>query len=181
MTDPRAQLQALVFDDRLDLETRVNDDDHQAIKLWLRLLACTNKIEAEIRARLRAEFGTTLARFDLMAQLERNPDGLKMNELSQRLMVTGGNVTGLTDQLEKEGLVIREADPSDRRAYTVKLTAAGRRLFAKMAALHEQWVIELFSGLNSGEKEDVYQLLGKLKEHKSKVVHGLTAKRRKRQ
>jgi len=95
----------------VDLETRVTDEDHQALKLWLRLLACTNLVETDVRGRLRTEFGITLPRFDLMAQLERNPDGLKMNELSQRLMVSGGNVTGLTDQLEKEGLVVRMDDP----------------------------------------------------------------------
>src|SRR4029077_870375 len=91
---------------------------HQALKLWLRVLACTNKIEGEIRGRLRSNVGTTLPRFDLMAQLERNPAGLKMNELSARLMVTGGNVTGITDQLEKEGLVVRVSGPQrPRRLY----------------------------------------------------------------
>ena len=149
--------------DRSDIETRVSDEHHQALKLWLRLLACTNLIEAEVRGRLRSEFDTTLPRFDLMAQLERHAGGLKMNELSQRLMVTGGNVTGITDQLESEGLVVRESDPADRRAYTVKLTAAGRRSFARMAAAHEQWVIELFAGLPAGEKEQVYRSLAKLK------------------
>jgi DNA-binding MarR family transcriptional regulator len=148
---------------RVDLETRVNDDHHQALKLWLRLLSCTNRVEAEVRTRLRAEFDTTLPRFDLMAQLERHAGGLKMNELSRRLMVTGGNVTGITDQLESEGLVVRESDPADRRAYTVKLTAAGRRAFARMAAAHEQWVVELFAGLAAAEKEQVYRLLAKLK------------------
>jgi len=92
----------------LDLETHVTDDHHQAVKLWLRLLSCTNKIETAIRRRLRERFDTSLARFDLMAQLERCPEGLKMNELSQRMMVTGSNVTGLTDQLESKGLVVRE-------------------------------------------------------------------------
>jgi DNA-binding MarR family transcriptional regulator len=149
--------------DRSDLETRMGDEHHQSLKLWLRLLACTNLLEAEVRGRLRAEFDTTLPRFDLMAQLERHADGLKMNELSQRLMVTGGNVTGITDQLESEGLVMRESDPADRRTYTVKLTAAGRRAFARMAAAHEQWVIGLFAGLAASEKEQVYRLLAKLK------------------
>jgi DNA-binding MarR family transcriptional regulator len=173
MSRAKAALRALAFNRPIDVETRLSDDDHQAIKLWLRLLACTNKIEAEIRARFRTGFRTTLARFDLMAQLERNPDGLKMTELSQRMMVTGGNVTALTDQLEDEGLVVRESDPSDRRAYTVKLTAAGRRLFLKMAAVHEQWVIELFSGLKSGDKDSLHHLLGKLKAHTNKVVESL--------
>jgi DNA-binding MarR family transcriptional regulator len=146
-----------------DLETRVSDDHHQALKLWLRLLACTNKVENEIRTRLRAKFDTTLPRFDLMAQLERTPAGLKMNELSQRLMVTGGNVTGITDQLEKEGLVVRTSDPSDRRAFTVKLTPNGRTVFTKMASVHEQWVIDLFDGLSTAEKDQIHRLLAKLK------------------
>ena len=157
----------------VDLETRLTDDHHQALKLWLRLLSCTNLVEAEIRTRLRAEFGMTLPRFDLMAQLERNAGGLKMNELSRRLMVSGGNVTGLTDQLEKEGLVARAADPGDRRAYTVKLTPAGRALFARMAAVHEEWVIELFSGLTSSDKAQVHRQLAKLKLH----IAGVTAAR----
>ena len=151
----------------VDLETRLTDEHHQALKLWLRLLACTNLVEAAIRSRLRAQFGITLARFDLMAQLERAPAGLKMNELSRRLMVSGGNVTGLTDQLEKEGLVMRSDAPADRRAYTVRLTSAGRALFARMAAAHERWVIELFSGLSSADKAHAQRLLAKLKLHVS--------------
>ena len=156
----------------VDLETRLTDEHHQALKLWLRLLSCTNLVEAEIRSRLRAEFGITLARFDLMAQLERNPAGLKMNELSRRLMVSGANITGLTDQLEKEGLVTRADAPADRRAYTVRLTAAGRALFARMAAVHEQWVIDLFSGLTSSDKAQTHRLLAKLKLHVAGVTNG---------
>ena len=154
----------------VDLETRVTDEDHQALKLWLRLLACTNRVEAEVRGRLRAEFDISLPRFDLMAQLERTPEGLNMSALSKRLMVSGGNVTGLTDQLEKEGLVVRTDDPEDRRAYTVKLTPAGRALFHRMAAVHEQWAIELFAGLNGAEKSQVYRLLAKLKLHLAGVT-----------
>jgi DNA-binding MarR family transcriptional regulator len=157
---------------RVDLETRLTDEHHQALKLWLRLLSCTNMVEAQVRNRLRAQFGTTLPRFDLLAQLERHPSGLKMSELSRRLMVSGGNVTGLTDQLEKEGLVARTDDPEDRRTYTVKLTAAGRTRFARMAAVHEQWVIELFAGLNAAEKTQVHRLLAKLKLHLSGVASG---------
>jgi DNA-binding MarR family transcriptional regulator len=82
-------------------------------------------------------------------------------------MVSGGNVTGLTDQLESEGLVARSDDPEDRRAYTVKLTAAGRTRFARMAAVHEQWAIELFAGLNASEKTQIHRLLAKLKLHLS--------------
>jgi DNA-binding MarR family transcriptional regulator len=148
-----------------DLESRVIDDHHQAIKLWLRMLACTTRIESVVRNRLRSEFTTTLPRFDLLAQLEREPDGLTMGELSQRLMVTGGNVTGVTDQLEAEGLVKRTPHPHDRRAFSVQLTPAGKRQFRRMAAVHEQWVIELFAGWTAQEKSQVYALLAGLKKH----------------
>jgi DNA-binding MarR family transcriptional regulator len=147
----------------LDLETRATQGDHQALRLWLRLLSCTVGIENKIRLRLRREFNTTLPRFDLMAQLERSHDGLRMNELSRRMMVSGGNVTGITDQLELEGFVTREACPRDRRAFTVRLTFYGLKRFREMAARHEQWVIELLAGLSCDEKETMINALGKVK------------------
>ena len=103
--------------------------DHDALRLWLRLLTCTLLIERSVKTRLRESFAMTLPRFDLMAQLERAPGGLKMSELSRRLMVTGGNVTGLTDQLVGEGLVERRRVPGDRRALAVVADArrGGRR------------------------------------------------------
>jgi DNA-binding MarR family transcriptional regulator len=91
----------------VDAETRVHDDHHVSLRLWLRMLACTNQVENRIRQKLQSDFQTTLPRFDLLAQLERAPEGLKMRELSQRLMVTGGNVTGIADGLEKDGLIVR--------------------------------------------------------------------------
>jgi len=147
------------------METRATEADHQALRLWLRLLSCHLRIENQIRARLRENFRTTLARFDLMAQLERHPDGLRMSDLSKSLMVTGGNVTGITDQLEREKLVLRVVDRRDRRAIKAKLTTAGSARFREMAARHEQWVVELLAGLNEQEKRSMYTLLHKLKLH----------------
>ena len=148
-----------------DAETRIHDDHHLSVRLWLRMLACTNRIENFVRQNLQANFQTTLPRFDLMAQLERAPRGLKMSELSQRMMVTGGNVTGITDGLQKEGLVVREVDTTDRRVFHVKLSAEGQRLFRRMAAEHEKWVIELFEGMSVKHKNQLADLLGELKRH----------------
>ena len=164
--------QALTPDAHLDVETRASDDHHQALRLWLRLLACTGMIESEIRSRLRSEFGTTLPRFDLMAQLERHPAGLRMTDLSRRMMVTSGNITGITDQLADEGLVKREPDPNDRRAFVVKLTPAGRRLFDRMAAAHEGWILELFGGLGPADMQRTYGLLATLKSHIASLQAG---------
>jgi DNA-binding MarR family transcriptional regulator len=153
-------------------EARAQASDHGAVKLWLRLLACSTQIEHEIRARLRQQFATTLPRFDYLAQLERHPEGLRMNALSRYLMVTGGNVTGLTDQLVAEGHVERRADPLDRRSSIVKLTADGRTHFMRMAEAHERWLIELFEGFDAAHKELLYELLGRLRVH---LAHKETA------
>jgi len=146
-----------------DAETRAQIDDHQALRLWLRLLATSNRIESLLRTRLRERHGVSLPRFDLMAQLDRHPEGLRMRELSQRLMVTGGNVTGLTDRLVAEGLVERRDDPHDGRSYTVRLTDSGATQFRQMAREHEAWVIELFHGLSAAEQTAVFDALGGLK------------------
>ena len=130
-----------------DAETRIASDDHAAIRLWLRMLATNRLIETRMRRLLQERFETTLPRFDLMAQLEREPQGLSMSELSRRMMVTGGNVTSIVDQLEKEQLVQRQMQASDRRSFTVSLTEAGRTAFAAMAQAHEGWVVDLLSPL----------------------------------
>lgn len=153
------------------LESRVAPDDHQALRLWLRLLSCSTEIENEIRKRLRAEFGMTLSRFDYLAQLYREPDGMRMSELSRRLMVTGGSVTGLTDELVKEGHVRRVDDPQDRRSQRVTLTPEGTRAFEAAAGVHEQWVIEFFGGLPAAERKQLHELLGRLRHGLSERLH----------
>ncbi|HYG54160.1 MAG TPA: MarR family transcriptional regulator [Burkholderiales bacterium] len=149
----------------MDREFISRQDDHRSLRVWLRLLTCTQLIERTVRSRLREQFATTLPRFDLMAQLERHPEGLKMNELSRLLMVTGGNVTAIVDQLEKEGLVERLDEPADRRAFRIRLTRAGQKTFAEMARAHEEWVVELLGGLTRREHEELLRLLAKVKQH----------------
>lgn len=152
----------------LDLEARAHSEHPEALRLWLRLLTCTQLIEKEVRAGLREHFDTTLPRFDLMAQLERHPEGLKMKELSHRLMVTGGNVTGITDQLVAEGLVERLGVEGDRRAWRVRLTPRGHALFTDMARQHEEWIVSAFDGLAPREVEQLHRLLGKVKQHQQR-------------
>lgn len=150
-------------DAQLGREAGVSRNDHRAVRLWLRLLSCSNQIEQVIRSRLRAQFGTTLARFDYMAQLARFPDGLRMKSLSQHLMVTGGNVTGLTDQLVAEGLVQRIDDPDDRRALIVQMTPAGKAWFDQIAVEHERWLEDLLGRLEPQALEGLYASLGNLR------------------
>lgn len=149
-----------------DVETLVRDEPkgskHQ-LRLWLRLLSCTNLITAEIRQRLRSEFEFTLPRFDLMAQLDRRSNGLRLSELSKRMMVTNGNLTGLVDRLIEEGYVRRVDDPTDGRASVVRLTRAGTDIFKKLAAAHEAWLATLFDELNPEAAERLMQDLAALK------------------
>lgn len=146
-----------------DLETRAVPEDHQSLRLWLRMLTCTNLVENEIRSRLRTEFSTTLPRFDLMAQLLRTPNGMKMSELSRHMMVTNGNITGITDQLEKEGMVERVKVATDRRSSLIRLTAKGKRQFKKMADQHEAWIQSFFGDLSEKSRKHLFEALGELK------------------
>ena len=144
-----------------------DDDGRDAVRTWLRLLACTTLIEREVRGRLRARFETTLPRFDVLAQLDaaerQSVRGLTMSELSQRLMVTNGNLTGLVERLAQERLVSRAASPSDGRVQIVRLTATGKRALDAMTPEHHAWIDELFAGLSPDERAQLYALLGRLR------------------
>lgn len=150
----------------LDAETKVAERpaDHEAeLRLWLRLLTCTTLIEGEIRRRLRDAYDITLPRFDLMAQLDKAPGGMTLGELSQRMMVSNGNVTGLAERLVQQGLLDRRPSPTDRRAQIVSLTAEGRRSFRAMARTHEDWIAEIFGALTAEDVEQLMRLLAKTK------------------
>lgn len=138
--------------------------DRDALRLWLRLFTCTTHIERTIGSALKREFGSSLPRFDLLAQLDRAPDGLRMGELSARILTTGGNVTWLVGALEAEGYVARRVARDDKRAAVVRLTAAGRRHFATMARAHEAWINTIFSVLTPAERRRMHTRLGRLKE-----------------
>ena len=159
----------------LDAETKVAERpaDHEAeLRVWLRLLTCTTLIEGEVRRRLRDEFDVTLPRFDLMAQLDRAPNGMTLGELSQRMMVSNGNVTGLAERLVEQGLLDRRPSPNDRRAQIVSLTAEGRRAFRAMARTHEDWIAQLFAGLDATEIDQLMALLAKTKTSARKAMSG---------
>ncbi|RVT83316.1 MarR family transcriptional regulator [Rhodobacteraceae bacterium CCMM004] len=121
------------------------------LRLWLRLLKTTRRVEADLRERFRAEFATTLPRFDVMAALARQEEGLKMSQISATLRVSGGNVTGIVDRLAEEGLVERCAVPGDRRAARVRLTDLGRGEFARQAEAHEAWIDALLGDVEANE------------------------------
>jgi DNA-binding MarR family transcriptional regulator len=150
----------------LDAETKVFEAPHDhknELRLWLRLLTCSTMVETEIRRRLRERFDVTLPRFDLMAQLERAPNGMTLGEVSKRMMVSNGNVTGLVDRLVESGHIVRSSPRVDRRVQIIKLTAAGREAFSHMADAHEKWIAEMFAELGEGDVTLLLTRLGKLK------------------
>ena len=150
----------------LDAETKVAERpaDHESeLRLWLRLLTCTTLIEGEVRRRLRQEFDVTLPRFDLMAQLDKVPDGMTLSDVSKRMMVSNGNVTGLVERLVESGHLDRRTSESDRRVQMIRLTKAGRAEFRKMAAEHELWIADIFSDLGPKDVRELMRLLGKTK------------------
>ena len=144
---------------------RTEAADHESLRLWLRLFTCTTMIERHVGSALKRQFASSLPRFDLLSQLDRAPEGLRMTALSERILTTGGNVTWLVRALEKEGLVSRRAATTDRRASVVRLTLLGRRRFAAMAAEHEQWIVALFSSLSATDRRALFAALGVVKQH----------------
>ena len=159
----------------LDAETNAierPDDHHDDLRLWLRLLTCTTFIEGEIRRRLRDTFDVTLPRFDLMAQLDKAPEGLTLSDVSKRMMVSNGNVTGLVERLVESGHLVRRTSDTDRRAQVISLTDLGRDEFRAMAAEHEGWVEAMFSDLTRRERDDLMRLLAKTKMSARRAVQG---------
>jgi DNA-binding MarR family transcriptional regulator len=146
-----------------DLETRAALTDQIDLRLWLRMMAVHKLITNEARRRLRASFDMSLSRFDLMAQLDATKVGLRMGDISNRLMVTTGNITGLTDELEADGLVERAPDPRSRRASLVRLTPKGRKLFRAAAKANAAWIAEFFSVLSKKDKKMMFEVFGQQK------------------
>jgi len=157
----------------LDAESQHSDTppgDRPEIRLWLRLLTCTLLIEGSIRRKLRDGFDVTLPRFDLMAQLQKAPDGMTLGELSRRMMVSNGNLTGLVERLVASNHLDSRPAPNDRRAQIVRLTEEGRREFARMAEEHEGWLGEMMAGLSPSDIESLMRMLAKLKRSAQKSI-----------
>jgi DNA-binding MarR family transcriptional regulator len=146
-----------------DREAALHDRANVPLRVWLRLLTCMNMTEGMIRARLHAQFATTLPRFDVLAALDAAGEELTMGALSARLMVTSGNVTGLVNAMEHDGLVVRLPHPADRRSTLIGMTAAGRALFARMAPAHAEWIVQAMAGLDRREVAQLWDVLGRLK------------------
>jgi len=135
-------------------------DEVLSLKVWLQLMKCAKSIEAEVGGRLRRGYGQSLSRFDVLAQLERlGGDWVAIGELARLVMAASGNITALLDRMEGEALIERRASPNDRRSFQVRMSMAGRQLFAKMAADHARWIDTALADLPDAEKERLVDLL----------------------
>lgn len=161
-----------------NLETKTSQDEDQvsSLKLWLKLSACTSMIENELRGRLRVTYNTTLPRFDLLAQLNGSENGLRMGELSARLMVSNGNITAISNQLQKEGLIYKHTDDNDRRSTYLSLTEEGAELFSKMNESYIEWIDQLFDKLKEPKSKRSYKALSEVKLALKSAVNAPSAK-----
>ena len=139
-------------------------DSKAKLRLWIRLLRASRLIEANVRERLKTQFAATLPRFDVLAALYRQREGMLMSEISRFLMVSNGNVTGIVDRLVAERLVVRAQRNGDRRTSFVKLTNKGVAKFEDMAEAHEDWIDELLADVSV---RDANNLSAKLKSFRS--------------
>jgi DNA-binding MarR family transcriptional regulator len=142
-----------------------------SVRVWLRLLSCAMAIEKEVQGRF-GERGMTLPRFDVLAALDRHPEGMTMGALSRALLVSNGNVTQLAQKLRRDGLIATAPLASDRRASIVKLTAQGKELFDRLAMEHNDWIEEMLAGVNLTQRERLYVALGAMKMSIAKASQG---------
>jgi len=109
------------------------------------------------------DLGLTSTKFNTLQALNQETDvGVTQNQLGSKLTVTGPNITGVLDRLERDNLVARETHPTDRRANIVKLTGEGQTLFEQAADVHAMRIRELLSALDEEEKRELVRLLKKL-------------------
>lgn len=148
-----------------DLETRLQPTACSHLRTWFRLLSCTKLLENEIRSRLRKEFNTTLPRYDMLSHLEKHPEGILMGDLSRHLLVTNGNITGIADQLIKEGMVQRIKPLEDRRRSLLKLTAKGKKTVTTIHTAHHDWICSVFGKLSDTDIQHFLKNLNLLKTH----------------
>lgn len=148
------------------VERRLEHIPHekQGLRLWLRIVSCAQVVEQEMRTMLREKFDMTMPRFELLATLDRVPAGLTMGELSQWLLVTKGNITGIAERLSEDGYVRRQPTPTDRRSFVVTLTPKGRKAFKEMEQEYEQLLERIFADVSDDDSDNFAGVLTRVRE-----------------
>ncbi|MGH7462883.1 MAG: MarR family winged helix-turn-helix transcriptional regulator [Longimicrobiales bacterium] len=140
-------------------------DSKNSLRVWLYLLKCVKHLEQEMSVRFRTRFGSSLARFDVLAHLDRaGNEGLSTSQLAARLLASKGNITRLLDRMKQDGLISRSDHVHDRRVSTIRLSVRGAELFRRMAPEHETWSHQVLAELTPVEKEELVALLRRVRD-----------------
>ena len=138
-----------------------NTHSKESLRLWLRLLTCESILTHHVRTKLREEFGITLPQFDVLAELDHVESPQTMTELSNNLMVSNGNITGVVDRLVRDNFVERHPSPGDRRVQLIALSEKGIKEFQNMASQHEKWIGDSFAEMEMEDIQQITKLLNK--------------------
>jgi DNA-binding MarR family transcriptional regulator len=134
------------------------------LQVHLRLARCRNLMMREMRRSVE-RWNLTLPQFDVLAELARAPEqGFTFVELSRLLLVTSGNLTGIIDRLEEDGLVKREPERTDRRVTRMRLTPLGKRRMDDILPLHASDVAQMLSVIPRERLALLNDLLGELRD-----------------
>lgn len=112
-------------------------------------------------------YGLTCAQCEILFLLRCHGGerGLSLSQLGEWQGVTKANMTGMVDRLEREGFVLREKDPLDRRLTMVRITPTALDLINQIEEPHEQHVEEVFGCLEAEELTTLIRLLSRLRQN----------------
>lgn len=132
----------------------------RALNAYITLTRATNTLGADLANQLEAE-GLTTSQFGTLEALH-HLGPLCQHAIAEKLLKSGGNITLVIDNLEKQGWVRRERGKDDRRMVRVHLTPAGRRRIAKILPPHVEAIVKTMSRLTAAEQEELRRLCRKL-------------------
>ncbi|MEX3007815.1 MarR family winged helix-turn-helix transcriptional regulator [Hoeflea sp. TYP-13] len=145
------------------VEESYSERERRVLRLWLRLVRTSRRIESDVSAQMQKTFGVRFVRFDVLSQLYRAPDNcLSVGDLGASLLAPSGNISSLLDRMEADGLVLRVADPNDRRRYLIRLTDKGLARFDEMAQANAHWVAGAFAAIDDETLDRLHDELGSI-------------------
>ena len=125
------------------------------------VLHTASVLETRVEERL-GDAGLSLPKLAALHQLTQAGDSLPLGQLAERLACVKSNVTQLVDRLEGDGLVVRAADPNDRRSRLAVLTEAGKTAYARGSQIQQHAEREIFDTLSKEESSTLHALLAKI-------------------
>lgn len=142
--------------------TKYSQRQRASLKLWIELMLYSNKLEQIIDDKLRHNYGQNISRFDVLSQLEREPEkGISVGDLAGRLIASKGNITGLLHRMGEDNLIKKVARIDDRRSTLVHITKKGQNLFNEMAENNAKWVEQTLKTIDINHMHDFTSFLSK--------------------